>query len=326
MINNYLIYKNKSLKLKTKKIFLKKNHILIKIKSCGICGSDLKILKGKNKRIKNGRIIGHEIAGEICKVFKKKIIITRKKILLGADIPKSDQKDFAIGHEIDGGFQNYLQISNTLLKILPHKITTKNINFDEASMCEPLACVLNGFEKINYDNYGDIIIFGNGPMGNLIAAYGLYLGCKRILIAENNLNRLKYGIKSKFIKRDTIKNINKIRGIKKFKYGFLACNSSEAQNDILNYITTGGVVNLFAGLTYKNILPKINTNIIHYNEISVVGSHGSKKKHIINAANLIIEKKINLKDIITNKYKLLDYKKAFIMATNQKGLKIIINP
>ena len=51
-----------------------------------------------------------------------------------------------------------------------------------------------------------------------------------------------------------------------------------------------------------------------------------KKKHIIKAASLIINKKINLKGIITHKYKLFDYKKAFLMAKNQKGLKIIINP
>lgn len=326
MINNCLIYKNKSLKLKKKIFSLKKNHTLIKIKSCGICGSDIKILKGKNSRVKNGRIIGHEISGEICRVINKKIVITNKKILLGADIPNSEQKNFALGHEIDGGFQNYLQISNKLLKIIPHKITTKKIKFDEASMCEPLACVLNGFEKISYKNRGDIIIFGNGPMGNLIAKYGLYLGCKRILIVDNNLNRLKNGFKNRFTERTTIRKINKTRNFKKFKYGFLACNSSEAQNNILKYINTGGFVNLFAGVTYKATLPKINTNIIHYNEMSVVGSHGSKKKHIIKAASLIINKKINLKGIITHKYKLFDYKKAFLMAKNQKGIKIIINP
>jgi L-iditol 2-dehydrogenase len=326
MINKYLIYKNKSLELKKKKIILKKKHILVKIKSCGICGSDVKILKGKNKRIKNGRVIGHEISGQICRIFNKKIIATKKKILFGADISNPDQKDYALGHEIDGGFQNYLQISNSLLKNLPHKITTKNIKFDEGSMCEPLACVLNGFEKIRYDNYSDIIIFGNGPMGNLIATYGLYLGSKRILIVDSNLSRLKCGIKNKFIQRASIEKINNIKDIIKFKYGFLACNSTEAQNNILKYINKGGFVNLFAGVTYKKDLPKINTNFIHYNEISMVGSHGSKKNHVIKAANLIINKKINLKGIITNKYKLHDYKKAFLMAANQRGLKIIINP
>ena len=88
----------------------------------------------------------------------------------------------------------------------------------------------------------------------------------------------------------------------------------------------GGFVNFFAGITFNKILPRINTNIIHYNEISVVGSHGSKKKHIIKAADLIIEKKINFRGLITHKFKLHQYRKAFQIATREQGLKIIINP
>ena len=323
MINNFLTYSHNGLVFNSRKLIKKKNHTLIKIKSCGICGSDIKIIQGKNKRVKKGRIIGHEISGQICKFSNNEIKITDQKIFLGADIPNKNNNNFALGHEIDGGFQNYLLLKNSLLKTIPHKITKKKINFNLASLCEPLACVLNGFEKINYKNGGDILIYGNGPMGNLIAAVGLYFGCKRITIVDIKLQRIKYGIKNKFLRRV---NPHKLKKIKKFQYGFLACNSAEAQGDVLRFINPGGAINFFSGLSYGDIFPKIDTNLIHYNELSIVGSHGSKKKHIIKAANLIINKKINLKNIITHKFKLSDYKKAFKAAKNHKGLKIIINP
>ena len=96
-----------------KKIILSKDRskIIINVKSCGICGSDINILKNGSKRVKNGTIMGHEIAGVIMKYKKNKLVDTKKKILLGADIPNKENKDFALGHELDGGFQKYLEIS-----------------------------------------------------------------------------------------------------------------------------------------------------------------------------------------------------------------------
>ena len=47
---------------------IKSNEVLVKVISCGICGSDLKILKHGNPRLVQGRIMGHEIAGEIIQV------------------------------------------------------------------------------------------------------------------------------------------------------------------------------------------------------------------------------------------------------------------
>ena len=39
---------------------------------------------------------------------------------------------------------------------------------------------------------------------------------------------------------------------------------------------------------------KINTNMIHYKQLKVVGSHGSERRHVIKAAKLLINNKINL--------------------------------
>ena len=69
--------------------------------------------------------MGHEIAGVIMKYKKNKLVDTKKKILLGADIPNKENKDFALGHELDGGFQNiwkfHLKILKTFLILLHQK-------------------------------------------------------------------------------------------------------------------------------------------------------------------------------------------------------------
>ena len=54
MIKNYSLkyIKPRKLVFFSSKINLKKDDVLIEVKSCGICGSDLKIYNGKNKRVK----------------------------------------------------------------------------------------------------------------------------------------------------------------------------------------------------------------------------------------------------------------------------------
>ena len=51
---------------------IRENEALVKVESCGICGSDLKILKHGNKRVKSGQITGHEIAGKIIEIKNSK--------------------------------------------------------------------------------------------------------------------------------------------------------------------------------------------------------------------------------------------------------------
>ena len=336
-MNNFALkYKKKnSLELEQAKIDqTNKNEILIKIHSCGICGSDLKILKKGSNRVKKNTVLGHEISGEIASAGADKYFRKGQKIILGADIPNKSSKNFAFGHEIDGGFQKYLKVSNNLLRKAPHYLTKSKINHNTACLVEPLACCLNGFEKINFRSDQNVVIFGAGSIGNIIAKLCIYYKSKKIFLIDINNYKLSNGIKGKNIFKFSLKNYKKkIFSILKKKnsinYCFVACNSSKAQNEAINIISKNGSINFFSGLMKKNHkdpFVKINTNLIHYKQLKIVGSHGSEKKHIIKAAKLIINRKIILNDIITHIYSLKKIKQAFNIMKTSKCIKIIIKP
>lgn len=331
MFNHKIILKNKKLKFVQSQIKINKNQAVIRVKSCGICGSDLKILRYGSKRVKDNTVLGHEVAGQILS-FKKNTII-RKNIILGADIPSKKFKDFAIGHEIDGGFQKFLILDKGILKKIPHVVTKKKINYNIASLCEPLACCLNGIEKVKFKKNRNVIIYGAGPIGYLLATLLIYYNAKKVFIVDNNLGRLKIGPIYKNLYKLNLKSYEKklkeiLKPNEKIDYGFVACNSPKAQQDVLKIVNNGGVVNFFSGIKQgKNkIGVNIDTNLIHYKELSVVGSHGSKKKHLIKAANLIINNKIKLKKIITNIYNIRKYDSAFGKSKNASCLKVVIKP
>ena len=84
-MNNFALkYKKKNgLELEQEKIDqTNKNEILIKIHSCGICGSDLKILKKGSSRVKKNTVLGHEMSGEIASVESNKYFKKGQKIYL----------------------------------------------------------------------------------------------------------------------------------------------------------------------------------------------------------------------------------------------------
>ena len=62
-------FDNEGLKIQENEIIdINEDQLLVKVMSCGICGSDIKILKYGNSRVTSGRIMGHEISGKVVKV------------------------------------------------------------------------------------------------------------------------------------------------------------------------------------------------------------------------------------------------------------------
>ena len=143
------------------------NEMLVKVQSCGICGSDIKILKHGNSRVSSGRTMGHEISGDIVDVGDKiegyKI---GDKVSIGADI--SSVENLAYGHELDGGFSQYMILNSEHIEIGPIE-KFQNINYDIAALAEPLACCLNGYEKVNFRDYDSVLVLGGGVIGIMLS-------------------------------------------------------------------------------------------------------------------------------------------------------------
>ena len=112
-------------------------------------------------------------------------------------------------------------------------------------------------------------------------------------------------------------------------YVFVACSSAKAQEEAVNIASNGSSINFFAGLAKKNMVDpmiKINTNMIHYKQLKVVGSHGSERRHVIKAAKLLINKKINVDSLITHRISINKYNLAFKTMNKNKYIKIILKP
>ncbi|MHA1491772.1 MAG: zinc-dependent alcohol dehydrogenase [Promethearchaeota archaeon] len=178
---------------------------LIRVKSAGICGTDLAIVRG-SLPTPTPLILGHEFAGEVVKIGKNvdsswlgKRVTSEINSNIDNNCYYCKRKIFtqclsrkALGIDIDGGFAEYIAVESYLLHEIP-----SSISYNEATFIEPLAAAYQIFEMMPLELEDKVmVIFGLGKLGLLIAQVAKLKNLNLIVVdgSEKKLNLAKkYG-------------------------------------------------------------------------------------------------------------------------------------
>ncbi len=322
--------------------------ILIKVGACAICGSDLRIFRKVDRRVKLPQIIGHEIAGEIIEVGEK---VKKFKVgdrVTSAPGPSCGQCVYCkrgfqtqcinmvnIGYNWPGGLAQYhvppaisLREGGDFINKIP-----KNLPFEEACLAEPLACCINGQELSNIQKGDSVVIIGAGPAGCMHVELARLRGASKIFLVQRSEKRLNIAKErfsaDLFISSQTEDFVELI--LKKTDgYGvdvvIVACPSKEAQEKSLKIIKGRGRINFFGGLSADDCIINVDSNVIHYKECFVHGSQSSTGLQNRKALGLLSQGKIRAGDLITHSFPLSEIEKAIKVAESHEGLKVIVKP
>lgn len=320
------------------------DEVLLKVKSCAICGSDIRIFHHGNSRVNTPCIIGHEISGEVVEVGKKvSKVKVGDRLAIGADVPCGEckfcvaglgnncQTNYAIGYQFQGGFAEYMPINAITLAYGPvHKIPDY-LSYDEAALAEPLGCVLNGMELSDIKLGDNVVIIGTGPIGCMIIEVVRKMGAAKIIVIDLSKDRLEMAREFNADVFIPSSEENAIERVLEETKGMgadvviTACPSPQAQIDALKMAKNRARVNFFGGLA-KGSSITIDSNIIHYKELFVHGTHGAMTRHHLKAVDLIASGTIDMKKFISHKLPLDSIKEGFEIAEGRKGKRVIINP
>ena len=323
--------------------------IIVNVKACAICGSDLRIFKEGNKRIIEPRVLGHEISGEVIEVGQNvRGFKVSDRISTGADLPCGNCKhckngqpnscaiNYAVGYQFDGGFSEFVTFNELLLKDGPIKKFTSKTSWSEAALAEPLACCLNGFEQAlvnQVTNNETLLIFGAGPIGLMLLLLGKqFFKFNNVIVVEpsdfrrNKAKSLGAHFVINPLNDDVKKTVLNITNGQGANIIFTACPILETHRTSLELIDKNGVINFFGGLPQSSSTIEILSNLIHYKQIYITGSHGSTPKQHSFALNLITNNAIDLKPLISKIFKLDDINKGFALAASGKVSKVVICP
>src|SRR3954466_14261364 len=127
------------------------DEVLLRVRNCSTCGTDVKILHNGHQNLSPPRIMGHEVAGEVVEVGRDVdgwSAGDRAQVI--AAVPCGDcyecrqgwmavcANQTSVGYQYDGGFAEYLVVPRQVLKVDGLNRIPENIGFDEASVAEPL--------------------------------------------------------------------------------------------------------------------------------------------------------------------------------------------
>ncbi len=336
-----LYYSNKDIRLIEKDIpKINDDEVLMKVEASGICGSD--VIEWY-RRDKVPLVLGHEVTGVIVETGKNvKKYKAGDRICAAHHVPCNICKYCLSGHQTvcetirttnfdPGGFSEYLRLPEINVKngiyLLPD-----SVSFEEGTFIEPLACVVRGQRLAGVKPADAVIVFGSGLSGLLHISLLRATGASKIIAVDINDKRLEYAKKfgadytfnAKDFGSDAVKNINE---------GFLAdivILSTGADSAILQGLKSvrrGGTVLFFGAADEGAKLPLSINEIFWRTEVTLLSSYAGSILDHRTALELIRSGRINVKDMITDRFPLEDIAKGFELTAKAKdSLKVIINP
>lgn len=318
---------------------IKKDQVIIEVKACGVCGSDLHIYEWEPfiQWINLPRVLGHEVAGKVCKV--------------GAEVKEFQPGDRIVadtwggcgncyycrlgkfnhcmyqarlGQHVDGGMANYVIVPENSLYKIPEQI-----DFQEASAIEPLGVILRAFERCEMKPGDDIAIIGPGPIGLFGVMLAKASGAAKIIVSglKEDKDRLEYAEKFGAIPVNVgEENLEeKVLDLTEGKGVDLVMDVSGGKDSLTeaaNIAKRGGQIGL-VGLSPENIF---NPYIIVDKELSIRGSFRRQPSTWYRAIKLVANKVIDTKTVITHALPLERAEDGFQILIRKEGIKIILIP
>ena len=178
---------------------LKNDEVLVKVKACGICGSDIdRVLKNGTYRFPT--IIGHEFSGVVAKVSSRQNEKWQgKRVSIFPLIPcgrcsscKSGNfqlcEDYNyLGSRCNGGFSEYVAVPAWNLIEIP-----KNVSFEEAAMMEPVSVALHSLKIAGNILGRNVVILGAGTIASVLAQMVISSGAAKAVVAARNEKKLDF--------------------------------------------------------------------------------------------------------------------------------------
>jgi L-iditol 2-dehydrogenase len=321
--------------------------VLIRVASCGICGTDLK--KIEYGFVAAPQIFGHEVSGTVVAVGAG---VTKWKTgdrvmsfhhvpcgscfycerRLFSQCPAYKKVGLTAGFDPNGGgFAQYVRampwVAERGMVAIPDDVT-----FDEASFIEPVNTCIKAVEKARVAAGETAVVMGLGPIGLLLAMLAKLEDATVIgsdPMAERRAKSISLGLDLALDPREgrlaeEIRSRTAGRGADAV---LVAVPIPAALTDALNLVRPGGRVLLFA---QNDPLMKIEfpAAAVGVEEKEILGSYSAAIDRADRAAKLIFTHQLPVGRLISHRFSLEDMNKALQLAARPVGdsLKVVIHP
>jgi L-iditol 2-dehydrogenase len=320
--------------------------LLLRVRNCSTCGTDVKIFRFGHHHIRPPRIMGHEIAGEISEIGDGVSgFAVGDRVQVIAAIPCGVcavcQKGWmtvcpnqeSMGYHYDGGFAEFMVVPAKVLAVDGVNRIPDGVSYAEASVAEPLACVLNGQELVNVHDGDVVVVVGAGPIGCLHVRMARARGAAKVFLID--INRARLEASAAHVHPDewiSGEDTDVVDAVAKLTDGLgadviiTAAAAATAQEQAVAMAARRGRISFFGGLPKDAPIMSLDSNLVHYRELTILGASGSSPRHNREALSSIGSGKVPVADLITHHLPLEKALDAFDLVARGEAIKVTIAP
>jgi len=313
------------------------DEILVRVKRIGVCGSDIHVWHGKHPYTNYPVVQGHEFSGFVGAVGKNVVgikqgqkVTVRPQIVCGICGP-CKRGDYHIcdslkveGFQASGCAQDYFVTTKDKIIPLPN-----SLSFEDGALIEPTSVAVHSTAKVTDLTGKNVVVFGAGTIGNLVAQTAKCRGAGKVLITDLSDFRLNI---AKVCGIDTTSNVKKqnfneaarnVFGEKGFAVAFEAVGVETTMANAIENIQKGGTIVVLGVFGEK---PRIDMSTVGDRELKLIGTLMYKHEDYLQAVDWIADKKIHTKPLVTKHFEFEDYAKVYeyIEAKGDQTLKVMI--
>ena len=289
--------------------------VLIKVQVALTCGTDVKVYRrGYHARmIVPPALFGHELAGVIEQVgggvkgFRKGMrVVALNSAPCGRCFYCSKHQENLCEDLLfnNGAYAEYIRI--------PKRIVQKNmltipdyVSYHDAAMIEPLACVLRGLHETGVEIGDTVTVIGGGPIGLMFVQVAHAIGCNVIAVVkrDSQVGAAKRKGANEVVQITKVSDpVEAVHVISPSGRGpdvvIEAVGQREAWEWAVGMVRKGGTVNFFGGCA-SGTKVQLDTNRLHYSEITLKATFHHTPEMVRRAFDLIAERKVKGADYIT---------------------------
>ena len=320
--------------------------ILVRVHSCGICGTDLKkIATGSHSA---PRIFGHETAGTVAAIgqgvsnFKigDRVVVfhhipcggcyyCRHKVF--AQCPTYKKVGATAGYEASGGgFSEYVRVMDWIVQKGVVRIPD-GVSFEQASFIEPVNTCMKGIETLRLTAGETVLVIGQGPIGIILAVLARRQGA-RVITSDLFPQRLTisrtFGLEENVdaSTSDTVKTVKEMTEGRGADAVILAVAVNGLIRPAMDATRPGGRILLFAQTQHGEAT--IDPAAVCVDEKSLLGSYSASVDLQEESARFVLSQEMDLEALISHRFPLSESIEALQLAAHPKpdSMKIVIQP
>lgn len=317
---------------------------VLRVKACAVCGYDARVFRNGHSKVSPPVILGHELCGEVLGNVRsgEMEIKTGSRVAVCPVVPcllchYCECGDYnlcvnlkEIGSTVNGGFAEFVGIPEQVLRIGGLVPVPDDLSNDEAALLEPLACCLNSISRIKSQVHSSAVIIGDGTMG-LIHLQLLKLAGVKVAVVGRVPSRMQkardLGADTVLEYRDTETTSRKILDFTSLVGAsavIVATSNPIAVDLAVGICAKNSSISLFAGMP-KDYRLALDTNWVHYNQISITGAFGSTPQKLKEAALMASAGTVELSELVTHHFPISEMEHAVTATERYYGLRALID-